>query len=58
MHWQIPGMELHTVNVVEVTAPVIQMAFLDTAVRPLLKNTYSGELSWRGSLFGQAEPNH
>lgn len=45
-------------NVVEVTAPVIQMAFLDTAVRPLLKNTYSGELSWRGSLFGQAEPNH
>lgn len=43
VHWQIPGMELHTVNVVEVTAPVIQMAFLDTAVRPLLKNTYSGE---------------
>lgn len=36
-------MELHTVNVVEVTAPVLQMAFLDTAVRPLLKNTYSGE---------------
>lgn len=36
-------MELHTVNVVEVTAPVIQMAFLDTDVRPLLKNTYSGE---------------
>jgi len=43
VHWQIPGMELHTVNVVEVTAPVLQMAFLDTAVRPLLKNTYSGE---------------
>lgn len=42
VHWQIPGMELHTVNVVEVTAPVIQMAFLDTDVRPLLKNTYSG----------------
>lgn len=42
VHWQLPGLELHHVNVVEVTAPAFDMQFLDTKVRPLLEHTYSG----------------
>ena len=42
VHWQLPGLELHHVNVVEVTAPAFDMRFLDAKVRPLLEQTYSG----------------
>ena len=42
MHWQLPGLELHHVNVVEVTAPGFSMDFLDQKLRPLLKQTFSG----------------
>ena len=42
VHWQLPGLELHYVNVVEVTAPGLAMPFLDGPVRPLLEHTFSG----------------
>lgn len=42
VHWQLPGLELHYVNVVEVAAPGLSMRFLDRKIRPLLNNTYSG----------------
>ena len=42
VHWQLPGLELHHVNVVEVTAPGFSMDFLDQKLRPLLKQTFSG----------------
>lgn len=45
-------MELHYVNVVEVTAPGLDMRFLDTKVRPLLENTFSGTRFSGGVLPG------
>ncbi|PSC68400.1 Adenosylmethionine-8-amino-7-oxononanoate aminotransferase [Micractinium conductrix] len=42
VHWQLPGLEMHYVNIVEVTAPALSMKFLDTEMRPYLQRSYSG----------------
>ncbi|KAL4422145.1 hypothetical protein ABPG77_006834 [Micractinium sp. CCAP 211/92] len=42
VHWQLPGLELHYVNLIEVTAPGLDMKFLDTKVRPYLEHSFSG----------------
>lgn len=63
MHWQLPGLELHYVNLIEVTAPGLDMKFLDTKVRPYLEHSFSGEqrttASWQARfLLLLSQSNH
>ncbi len=62
MHWQLPGLELHYVNLIEVTAPGLDMKFLDTKVRPYLEHSFSGEqrttASWQAPTAPPSQSNH
>lgn len=57
VHWQLPGLELHYVNIVEVTAPGLDMTFLDTKVRPYLQHSFSGGERQRGQQGGGGWPS-